>query len=111
MTAEDVRIAQRDVAGLRAPYIRSVEQLADTIVKRNIDEGTLVTIDLLNAEKLIKRGQSVTLSIARGGLNVRMSGTALSDGAVNQRIRVQNHSSKRIVEGIVRSRQLVEVIL
>ena len=33
------------------------------------------------------------------------------DGALNQRIRVQNLNSGRVVEGIVRSREHVEVLL
>lgn len=40
-----------------------------------------------------------------------MAGTALMDGAVGQRIRVKNTSSGRIVEGIVRSREHVEILL
>ena len=40
-----------------------------------------------------------------------MEGKALSDGLVNQRVRVENLSSGKIVEGIARSQQMVEIIL
>jgi flagella basal body P-ring formation protein FlgA len=46
-----------------------------------------------------------------GGMSVRMTGRALSDGLMNQRVRVQNLSSGKIVEGIARSEQTVEIIL
>jgi flagella basal body P-ring formation protein FlgA len=50
--------------------------------------------------------------IARaGGLEVRMAGIALADGRASESIRVQNLSSQRIVEGIVRSDTLVETPL
>jgi flagella basal body P-ring formation protein FlgA len=40
-----------------------------------------------------------------------MSGIALGDGRVSDSIRVQNVSSQRIVEGIVRSDSVVETPL
>lgn len=40
-----------------------------------------------------------------------MIGTALMDGAIGQRIRVENVNSGRVVEGIVRSREVVEVLV
>ena len=58
----------------------------------------------------MQRGQSVTLVADVGGMSVRMAGKVLSDGMVNQRVRVQNLSSGRIVEGIARSEQVVEII-
>ena len=48
----------------------------------------------------------LTFGVANDRLNIRMTGKALSDGALHQRIRVENSSSGRVVEGIVRSREL-----
>jgi flagella basal body P-ring formation protein FlgA len=39
-----------------------------------------------------------------------MAGRAMSDGLMNQRIKVENLSSGKIVEGIARSEQIVEII-
>jgi flagella basal body P-ring formation protein FlgA len=44
-------------------------------------------------------------------MSVRMAGRALADGLINQRVKVQNLSSGKIVEGIARSEQTVEIIL
>jgi flagella basal body P-ring formation protein FlgA len=43
-------------------------------------------------------------------MSVRMAGRALSDGLMNQRVKVENLSSGKIVEGIARSEQVVEII-
>jgi flagella basal body P-ring formation protein FlgA len=43
-------------------------------------------------------------------MSVRMAGRALSDGFVNQRVKVENLSSGKTVEGIARSEQIVEII-
>jgi flagella basal body P-ring formation protein FlgA len=40
-----------------------------------------------------------------------MQGRALSDGLINQRVKVENLSSGKVVEGIARSQQVVEIIL
>jgi flagella basal body P-ring formation protein FlgA len=53
----------------------------------------------------------VTLVVDNGGMEIRMAGKALSDGALDQRIRVENVSSRRVVEGIVRSAEIVEIRL
>jgi flagella basal body P-ring formation protein FlgA len=58
----------------------------------------------------VQRGQTVTLVAEAGGISIRMAGRALSDGFVNQRVRVENLSSGKIVEGIARSPQVVEII-
>jgi len=43
-------------------------------------------------------------------MSVRTAGKALNDGLINQRVRVQNMSSGKIVEGVARSEQVVEII-
>ena len=71
--------------------------------------GTALTVDLLNADVLIRRGQRVTLVAAVGGLEVRVQGEALTDAQPDGRIRVANLTSRRVVEGQVESRDSVRV--
>jgi len=110
LSAADVRVEERDVTTARGAYLTDIAQLSGKILKRTVPEGRLVTADLLNEEDIIKRGQRVILMVEQSGFMVQMAGTALSDGTINERIRVENNSSQRTVEGIVRSPQLVEVI-
>ena len=106
----DIRREKRDITVARGAYLTDASQLEGKVLRRTVPEGRMMTMDLLTEEEIIKRGQRVTLMVAEDGFMVRMAGTALSDGTVNQRIQVKNDSSQRTVEGIVRSRQLVEVI-
>ena len=78
---------------------------------RPISGGAFLTNQQLVAAKAVQRGQSVTLVADLGGMSVRMAGKALSDGFINQRVRVENLSSGKIVEGIARSEQVVEIVL
>ena len=59
-----------------------------------------MTADALAAALLIHRGQDVTLAAHAGGFEVRAPGLALADAAANQRVRVQNLNSLKIVEGV-----------
>jgi len=110
LSAADVRLEEKDVTVARGAYLTDIAQLSGKILKRTVPEGRLVTVDLLNEENIVKRGQRVTLMVEQSGFMVQMAGTALSDGTMNERIRVENNASRRTVEGIVRSPQLVEVI-
>jgi flagella basal body P-ring formation protein FlgA len=78
---------------------------------RPIPGGAYLTNQQLVTAKAVQRGQSVTLIADAGGISVRMAGRALTDGLMNQRVRVQNLSSGKVVEGIARSEQVVEIIL
>jgi flagella basal body P-ring formation protein FlgA len=66
---------------------------------------------MLKAHIMIHRGQTVTIVVRNDGLNIHMMGKALMDGSENQRIRVENTNSKRVIEGIVRSSEQVEVLV
>ena len=70
-----------------------------------------MTLESLTATNVIHRGQQVTLIAGSEGFQVRMNAIALSDGRISERIRVQNLSSQRVVEGVVRSDSVVEVPL
>ena len=109
LTKDDLREETRNVNG--RDYISDLGQFNNKQVRRDLPAGTLVTQKMLFATKLIKRGQTVTLLSKNKGLSVRISGEALESGILDQRIRVRNSSSKREVEGIVRSGQIVEIML
>jgi flagella basal body P-ring formation protein FlgA len=68
-------------------------------------------MDALTPSNAIHRGQQVTLISGSGDFQVRVGAVALADGRIADRIRVQNLSSQRVVEGIVRSASEVEVPL
>lgn len=110
LTAADLRIEQRDMPGLPPGYLDNPSIAVGLTAARPIAGGAIVTNQLLVASRAVQRGQSVTLLADAGGISVRMAGKALSDGLVNQRVKVQNLSSGKIVEGIARSDQLVEII-
>ncbi|MGB5256302.1 MAG: flagellar basal body P-ring formation chaperone FlgA [Woeseiaceae bacterium] len=111
LTAEDLVAEQRDVSRLPGGYIAKDSEFVGARLKTQLIAGRLLTPAMLEADIAVRRGQMVTLTILSGGINIQMSGKALMDGAIDQRIRVENTKSGRIVEGIVRSREQVEVLV
>lgn len=111
VAAADVEQRRLRVPGLSASYISSVDQLAGRHLRRAAAPGTALTVDLLGADILVRRGQRVALVISAGGLEVRAQGEAVSDATPNGRVRVLNLASRRIVEGQVESSEVVRVSL
>jgi flagella basal body P-ring formation protein FlgA len=110
-TAADFRLEDRLVPGLASAYVCDPAALAGQRLGHPMAAGDPLTLETLTPANMIHRGQQVTLLAHSGGFEVRMVGTALSDGHEAERIKVQNQSSQRVVEGIVRSANEVEIPL
>ena len=109
--AADLKVEEHDISELPLGFLDDPAIAIGLIASRPIAGGAYLTNQFLTAPKVVQRGQSVTLLADAGGISVRMAGRALSDGLMNQRVKVQNLSSGKIVEGIARSEQVVEIIL
>ncbi len=110
LTAMDLRVEEHDISELPLGYLDDPAIAVGLTASRPIAGGAYLTNQQLLAARAVQRGQAVTLVADAGGMSVRMAGKALSDGMVNQRVRVENLSSGKIVEGVARSAQVVEII-
>ena len=111
LTADDLVIAERDVSRMSAGYVSSPEALVGQRVKTQIIAGRVISPAMLEVDSIVARHQSVTLIANTNGITVSMTGKALADGALGQRIRVENSNSGRVIEGVVRSAEHVEILL
>lgn len=111
LAREDLAADVRDVSRMTSGYLSDPAALVGRRLRSSVLAGRVLTPNLLEANNIISRGQTVTLMIASGDLQIRMAGKALMDGALSERIRVENLNSGRVVEGVVRSNELVEVIV
>ena len=111
LTAGDLTLDERDVSRMHTGYLTDVRELSGQRLKQQVIAGRPITLAMIEADRIVTRGQTVTLVAAGPGINVTMTGKALTDGALNQRIRVENLNSGRTIEGIVRSREQVEILL
>ena len=107
--ADDVELQTRRLPGIESSFINDVGNLRGRRLKRALPAGTPLTADVLVPDVLVKRGQQVTLVSATGGIEIRAQGQALTDGGASDRIRVQNVTSLKVVEGVVENSATVRV--
>ena len=106
----DVSVQTRELPGLATPYLASIEQLDGRLTRRPVPEGTALPADALTAALLIHRGQTVTLVAQTNGFEVRAPGKAMADASAQQRVRVQNLNSLKIIEGVADTPGVVRVL-
>jgi len=111
ISKEDLQSSQMDISSLRHGYTQNIHELIGQQLKYSVAIGSVIKPTHVRPQKIVKRGEYITLVAKTGSMEVKMNGTALSDASVGQRIRVKNNSSKRIVEGIVDSPGVVKVML
>lgn len=111
ISAADFTVTSRRVPGLVSAYVTDPAELAAQRLGHPIASGEPLTVEALAPANLVHRGQQVVLLAHAGGIEVRMAGIALADGRASERIKVQNQSSQRVVEGIVRSANEIEIPL
>jgi flagella basal body P-ring formation protein FlgA len=107
--AGDLTMVNQRVNSASRSYFSNVEQAVGFVAKRSIAAGKVLTAQMLQAPRLVRRGQEVILLATTPLLEVRMKGQALSDGAKGDVIQVRNVTSKRVVEGVVSGAGVVKV--
>lgn len=111
VSASDVEVQRRERAGLGSIWLTAPEEIAGRVLSRPLAAGAVLTPSALVPAQLIKRGQSVMLIGENGGFSVRAEGRALDDAAAGESVRVQNLSSRRVVQGEVQADGTVRVNL
>ncbi|MEY4762938.1 MAG: hypothetical protein RLZZ200_2794 [Pseudomonadota bacterium] len=109
VAAGDVDLQRRRVPGFANLYLSDPAQLAGRHLKQTAAPGTALTTDLLLEDIKVRRGQRVTLVASSGHFEVRAPGEAVADARPDGRVRVQNLSSGKIIEGSVESADTVRV--
>ena len=109
--ASDFERAERNLADLPYGYYTDPATVEGMIARRPISTASVVTPQMLQAPRLIRRGDQVVIIARSGKLTIRSSGKALADGRSGDTVRVEAAGSRRIVDGIVVSRGVVKVTL
>lgn len=107
----DVLLAERELGAINGGYLTSTEAVAGQVLRRAVPAGAALAPALLEAPVLVRRGQAVTVQAKSGALTVQAPAVARGDGALGQVIEVQNVSSKKILQAIVKNEKTVEIYL
>ena len=106
-----VVVKQVDVGALRHGYLSDTELVVGQQLKYPLAMGSVISQNAVKPEKIVRRGEVITLIAMAGSMQVKMNGTAMADGSLGQRVRVKNSSSKRVVEGVIDGPGIVRVKL
>lgn len=109
LEAHHLRLERHDVGALPGGYLNDLELARDMVLRRALPAGTVLTPQMVEPPRLVRRGQRVTLLAEGSAVNVRVEGEALADGSRGERVQVRNLSSRRVVEGVVLSHGVVGV--
>lgn len=109
ISKDDIKLQKLDIGGLQHGYLSGTQLVIGQQLKYPVSMGTVIKPNSLQAQKVIQRGEQIMLVAMAGQMEVRMSGTALDDGTLGQRVKVKNSTSKRIVEGVVDAPGIVKV--
>ncbi len=107
--ADDFSLVRQILSGTATDRVRSADNMGERRLRRAITAGTVLTYEMLEPELVIRRGQEVVLMARTGALEIRSGGLAMQDARSGDRVRVQNLSSRRVVEGIAATDATVTV--
>lgn len=107
----DLHREERRVDQLPYGWFDNGAELLGRATLRPIAAGAVVTPNYVGNSHDIEAGQEVLLKAKGLGVAVGMPGEALEDGSRGELIRVRNLRSQVVVEGVVRSAKVVEVLL
>ena len=107
VSKENIIKERRDVTKMTRGYVPASSSIFGQRLKRNIRALQVLTDNMLEREKLVKRGDRITIVSKSGNIVVQANGVALGDGGKGDRIRVKNISSKREIEAYVSDKHRV----
>lgn len=109
LTRADLVPETRLVSGMAAGYVTHLALLQRSTLRHPMAAGAVLHSSDLLADFMVRQGEPVTLVASIGGIRVRANGVALQDGRYGAHIRVQNPSSKKVVQGTVGGAHVVYV--
>lgn len=98
----DALVAEsRDTSRIAGAALSDPAQAIGQVARRTLQAGSVLSAGDLAAPRLVRRGDQVALVSRHGGLEVRVAGRALGDAGENERVAVENLSSRRVLQGRV----------
>lgn len=109
LAKDDLIAVEQDLSRLKYGYFVDTKNLIGKQLKQRLPQLKTIKANYVKSPTLIKRGELVSIIAENKGYSVKMTGTAMADGAQGDRIRVKNASSKRIIEGTVKESGIVSI--
>ncbi|SEM38516.1 flagella basal body P-ring formation protein FlgA [Pseudomonas sp. ok272] len=107
----DVAMRERDISLINQGYMTDVDQAIGQKLVRPMVNDQVITLVHLEQAEVVRKGDQVVITARSGTLSVRMPGEALTNGGMNEQIRVKNLNSQRVIKAQVTAPGQVEVAM
>lgn len=109
ITEADLTFELQDKNRLYEGYFKDKDDVIGLSAFRAIPLGSPLTKKNVKQMPLVKRGQSITLALKRGAIEIDMAGIAKNDGYLNGPVKIMNPSSKKLVDATVVGKDRAEI--
>ena len=96
-----VVIEQRDLARLMRGTLRATDSVDELVATRDLRAGQALSASLVTTPEMVRRGDSVSVTVQVGNVFVRAEGEALRSGRRGQRIPVRVGASRRVMTATI----------
>jgi flagella basal body P-ring formation protein FlgA len=105
----DIEIVRLNLSEYPGEVASSPREVAGFRAKSRIAAGEAIRNGTLDLPPAIPKGKRVKVVHRQGALLATMLGTALEDGFLGQVVQIRNDTSKKVVLGVVKSEEEVEL--
>lgn len=109
LSANDLKAERRELSALPGGYETDAAQLIGKQLRQALMAGMVISPRNVKIPSAVRQGDTITLVVRSGGMEVTSSGIALGEAGIGQRVRVRNTASQRVIEGVVVGERRVEV--
>src|SRR5690554_6328412 len=89
LSTADLTTREVDISTLRSQALSSGSQVQGMALRRAVSSGTALSLDMVTAPVLVRRGDTVVLTAQRGSIAIRQQGVAMQDGEAGRQIPVR----------------------
>jgi len=107
----DIILVEREVSTLSRGFFDDLVNIEGLVLKQSLKPDTIITPSMVKRPRAVKRRDGVVIIASTGGMTIRTRGEAMADGAIGERIKVKNSSSKRVIDATIVQPGVVEVAL
>ena len=104
----DLVLSERNKVMLNGA-INDLQSVLGKRLKKSMRKGAVLKANHLKPDWLVHKNQRIIIEHSIGAISVKMEGIALSNGAKGDRVLAKNISSKKIIEGFVKSAKKISV--
>lgn len=109
ISASDIEYVDLRMADLAADTYLRADQLAGFTPRRTIAKGRPIQPADIELPMMVKKGETVIMTLQNNRISLTLQGKALQDGAEGDLIRLVNPASNKVIEGVVSGLRSVNV--